>query len=149
MKLAASDYGLKNNFSFKQIEIIREYQPDMPQVLCQGSKIQQVILNLLTNGAQAMGEAKDRKNGVFRFILKIRQENDIAHIEVEDTGSGMEKSICEKVFEPFFTTKQEGTGLGLSISYFIITDNHKGTMEVESTLGKGTKFIIKLPLTKK
>ena len=68
-------------------------------------------------------------------------------IEIEDNGSGMAEAIRKRVFEPFFTTKPEGlgTGLGLSVSYFIITENHGGTMTVESEPGKGTKFIIHLP----
>ena len=69
-------------------------------------------------------------------------------IEVEDNGPGMDEKIRKSVFEPFFTTKDMGigTGLGLSVSYFIITNNHKGIMTVESFPGKGSKFIIRLPL---
>ena len=69
-------------------------------------------------------------------------------VEIKDNGPGMPDEIRRRIFEPFFTTKGKGlgTGLGLSVSYFIISENHKGTIAVESTPGKGTKFIIELPL---
>ena len=69
-------------------------------------------------------------------------------IEIEDNGPGMDLHTRKKIFEPFFTTKPNGigTGLGLSVSYFIITENHSGEITVESTPGKGTKFIIVLPV---
>ena len=69
-------------------------------------------------------------------------------IEVEDNGPGMPEAVRKRVFEPFFTTKGVGfgTGLGLSVSYFIITENHNGTMTLESMPGSGTKFVIRLPL---
>ena len=74
----------------------------------------------------------------------------MARIDIEDNGPGIDEDIKKRIFEPFFTTKPlgEGTGLGLSVSYMIITNNHRGTMEVESEIGKGTNFIIKLPLDK-
>jgi signal transduction histidine kinase len=71
-------------------------------------------------------------------------------MEIEDNGPGMDEAIRKRVFEPFYTTKPvgEGTGLGLSVSYFIITENHGGKIAVESQPGKGTKFIIRLPLNR-
>ncbi len=74
----------------------------------------------------------------------------MVRIEIEDNGSGMNEETKKHLFEPFFTTKKSGmgTGLGLSISYMIITDNHNGTIDVESEKGKGTRFIIKLPYNK-
>jgi signal transduction histidine kinase len=73
----------------------------------------------------------------------------MAVIEVEDNGPGMKAGDLKRVFEPFFTTKDvgAGTGLGLSVSYFIITNNHGGTMEVSSEQGKGARFIIRLPMS--
>lgn len=117
-------------------------------VPCEGAKIQQVILNLLRNGAQAMQEANPEKNSHPCFILRLFQEKEMLVMEVEDNGPGMDEAVCRRVFEPFFTTKPPGvgTGLGLSVSYFIITQNHGGTMDVKSMPGKGTNFIIRLPL---
>jgi PAS domain S-box-containing protein len=145
LELAANDYDLKKHYDFRRIEIVREYAPDMPVVRCEASKIQQVLLNLLKNGAQAMVE--NRVAGVSpRFVLRTLVEGDMARVEIEDNGPGMPESIRKRVFEPFFTTKGVGTGLGLSVSYFIITENHKGTLSVESKPGQGTRFIIRLPI---
>ncbi|CAN2048213.1 two-component system, NtrC family, sensor kinase [Candidatus Magnetomoraceae bacterium gMMP-13] len=144
IELAASDYELKKKYGFHQIEILREYDAAMPQISCESSKIQQVIFNILKNGAQAMAE----KAGSSRFILRVIKDDNMARIEIEDNGPGMDEATRKRVFEPFFTTKAVGigTGLGMSVSYFIITENHKGSMKVKSTLDKGTKFIIRLPI---
>ncbi|MCP4117499.1 MAG: PAS domain S-box protein [Desulfobacteraceae bacterium] len=153
LNLASSDYDLKKKYDFRQIEILREYEPELPMVYCEGSKIQQVILNLLKNAAQAMAEGKESmmKDGRARrplIILRAKKEGKMLRIEVEDNGPGMPEAVRKRVFEPFFTTKGvgQGTGLGLSVSYFIITENHNGTMTLESMPGSGSKFVIRLPL---
>jgi signal transduction histidine kinase len=140
--LASNDYDIKRNYDFRRYEVIREYETDLPKVACEGDQIQQVVLNLLKNGVQAM----DRGGG--RFTLRLLREDHYVRLEVEDNGPGMEEAIRKRVFEPFFTTKEVGvgTGLGLSVSYFIITETHGGLIDVESSPGKGAKFIIKLPL---
>ncbi|MCP4698934.1 MAG: PAS domain S-box protein [Gammaproteobacteria bacterium] len=146
VELASNDYDLKKKYDFRQIEIVREYAPDLPKVWCEGNKIQQVFLNLLKNGAQAMAE--NNETGSSRFLLRLMAEdNGMARIEIEDNGSGMDEATRKRAFEPFFTTKKVGigTGLGLSVSYFIVTDDHHGTMAVESSPGNGAKFIIHLP----
>ena len=83
------------------------------------------------------------------IILRTRLNPPWAEIQVEDNGIGMSENVRKRTFEPFFTTKEigQGTGLGLSVSYFIITNNHKGQMEVHSTPGQGTCFTLRLPLT--
>ncbi|MCP4750641.1 MAG: PAS domain-containing sensor histidine kinase, partial [Proteobacteria bacterium] len=145
VEIAKTDYDLKKKYDFRRIEIRREYAPGLPPVRCEGSKIQQVYLNILKNGAEAMAEAGVKNS---RFILRSSLEKDMARIEIEDNGPGMDKETRDRIFEPFFTTKGigVGTGLGLSVSYFIITKNHEGAMSVETTPGKGTNFIIRLPL---
>ncbi len=147
IELASNDYDLKKKYDFRKIEIIREYEENMPYVKCEITKIQQVILNLLKNGAQSMAE-KDQSIEMHCFIIRTKKEGNFAVIEIEDNGMGMNETTMKHAFEPFFTTKKPGigTGLGLSISYFIITENHHGYIDVESTPGIGTKFIIKLPL---
>lgn len=79
------------------------------------------------------------------------REGDFARVEIEDNGPGMDEATRRRVFEPFFTTKPVGlgTGLGLSVSYFIITENHGGTLAVESWPGQGATFIISIPLAPK
>jgi signal transduction histidine kinase len=115
-----------------------------------------VFLNILRNGAQAMQTKWSDKNGKIdgkkkpSFTLRLIHEKDakMLRIEIEDNGPGMDKTTRKRVFEPFFTTKPigEGTGLGLSVSYFTITENHGGTVDVNSTPGQGANFIIRLPL---
>ncbi len=161
VELAGNDYDLKKKYDFRQIEIVREYNADVHKVPCEWSKIQQVALNILSNGAQAMVEEENRTSDVRqqkaegkrgksapRFTLRVMPDGEMVSIEIEDNGPGMDEITRKRVFEPFFTTKPvgTGTGLGLSVSYFIITENHRGTMEVKSAPGKGAKFIIRLPI---
>lgn len=145
--LASHDYDLKRKYDFRDIIITRDFAPDMPKVACSATEIEQVILNLLRNSAQAMADKRNNHEKPCIF-LRLNQDANMACIEVEDNGPDMDEKNRKRVFEPFFTTRMVGvgTGLGLSVSYFIITNNHKGIMEVESVLGKGTKFIIRLPL---
>ncbi len=149
IELAQNDYDLKKNYDVRKIEIVREYDSTLTEAPCSKSKIQQVILNLMRNAAQAMME-KENRTTTPRIILRTRDEGDMVRIEVEDNGPGIEESVCKRIFEPFFTTKDVGmgTGLGLSVSYFIITESHGGAMTVESAPGKGAKFIIHIPSIK-
>jgi PAS domain S-box-containing protein len=146
--LAASDYDLKKKYDFKSIEIIREYESDMPKVPLVSVEIEQVMLNLFKNSAQAMIANPPERKPV--ITIRLRREERYALIEVEDNGPGIEENIRRRVFEPFFTTKEPGigTGLGLSVSYMIVTQNHKGLIEVGSTPGKGACFKLRLPLSK-
>lgn len=145
LQLAGSDYDLKKKYDFRQIKIIKEYEADIPLVPCQSSKIQQVFLNILRNGAEAMHSNMSKDPA---FIIRIFRQQEMLQIEFEDNGPGMDEEVRRRVFEPFYTTKStdSGTGLGLSVSYFIITENHGGKMFVESIKDKGSRFIIRLPL---
>ena len=147
VELVSSDYDLRKKYDFRQIRIVREYAADIVPVRCEGTKIQQVFLNVLKNGAQAMA-SKIFEDESPVFVLRLFKERNFLNIEIEDNGPGMDVETRKRIFEPFFTTKDvgEGVGLGLSVSYFIITENHNGSMTVESTLGSGTKFIIGLPI---
>jgi PAS domain S-box-containing protein len=145
LELAASDYDLKKKYDFRSIDIIKDYQ-DTPQVPIISVEMEQVILNLFKNAAQAMtANPPDRRPCI---TLRLRCEDRYAVLEVEDNGPGMTEDIRRRVFEPFFTTKEPGvgTGLGLSVSYMIVTQNHKGLMEVQSTPGRGTVFTVRLPI---
>ncbi|MCP4150161.1 MAG: PAS domain S-box protein [bacterium] len=149
LELASNDYDLKKKYDFRHISIVREYDDSLPGIQCEASEIQQVFLNLLKNGAQAMVESRPG-NKSNCFFLRVKKRNHMAHIEIEDNGPGMDEATRKRIFEPFFTTKDVGvgTGLGLSVSYFIITENHGGTMTVESAPQKGAKFIIRLPMVR-
>jgi PAS domain S-box-containing protein len=146
--LAATDYDMKKQYDFKRIELVKEYEDNLPRVPCEAAKIQQVLLNILRNGAQAMQSA-----GTARPCIVIRayreKRRPMVCLEIEDNGPGMVEVERKRVFEPFFTTKPVGvgTGLGLSVSYFIVTEAHGGEMGVSSQPGQGSTFIIRLPLT--
>lgn len=147
LEIAASDYDLKKKYDFKKIEIVRKYDRKLPAVPCSETGIEQVILNLLKNAAQAMSEKKEKKYKPSITIRTGRDEGN-ACIEVSDNGPGIEGAAQRRIFEPFYTTKSSGigTGLGLSVCYYIITKNHGGSITVESEPGSGARFRIKIPL---
>ena len=147
VEIAGNDFDLAIGFDFKGQAIIRQFDPALGPVPGTANELEQVLLNLLKNAAQAIHLREDDSEPG-RIILRTRLNPPWAEIQVEDNGIGMSESVRKRTFEPFFTTKEigQGTGLGLSVSYFIITNNHKGQMEVQSTLGQGTCFTLRLPL---
>jgi two-component system NtrC family sensor kinase len=115
---------------------------EIPAITCSPSQLNQVFLNLINNAAQAI------ESGAGKITLSTRMEGaDHVAVEIADNGKGIPPEIMSKIFDPFFTTKAvgKGTGLGLSISYKII-EQHGGSINVDSTVGKGTRFTIVLPL---
>lgn len=135
---------LESQAIFQNITIKRQYQDDLPPVVADRSQLQQVFINIILNAADAM-------NGKGTLTLKtaISEREPFINISISDTGHGIEKGDKSRLFEPFFTTKEvgAGTGLGLSICYSLI-QKHKGTIKVESEVGKGSTFTVKLPLMK-
>jgi PAS domain S-box-containing protein len=150
LDLLKTDYDMKKHYDFKQIAIVRQYDNKAGPVSCEGSKIQQVFMNILKNGAEAMAEAREGQEQP-KFILRIKDEGDWLRVEIEDNGTGMDAKTRRRIFEPFFTTKPKGkgTGLGLSVSYFIVTEDHGGEMDVHAAEEGGTCFVIRLPKTGK
>ncbi|MCD4678224.1 MAG: HAMP domain-containing histidine kinase [Desulfobacula sp.] len=148
IELASADYNLKKKYDFKLIRIKRQYQKNLPMVMCAQTKIQQVFFNILQNGAQAMAleGTCDGKPPV--LILTVEKKDSQVLVSIRDNGPGMDEKTRKRVFDPFFTTKPvgTGTGLGMSVSFFIITENHKGTLSVRSAPLQGTEFIITLPV---
>ena len=122
-----------------KVQVVREYG-DIPQVECIPSQLNQVFMNLITNAAQAIHDTG-------AITIKTAHVDDEVVVSVSDTGSGISPELLPKIFDPFVTTKPigSGTGLGLSISYGIVRRHH-GKLEVESTLGKGATFTIRLPV---
>jgi signal transduction histidine kinase len=145
--LAGSDYDLKKSYDFKRIKIERNYADDLPTINCTETEVEQVLLNLLRNAAQALASVEPPIE-VPRICITVRAQAGMLRIEVTDNGPGMPPEVQRRVFEPFFTTKPPGvgTGLGLSVSYFIITKGHGGRMSVSSQPGAGTIFTIDLPV---
>ncbi len=123
------------------IEIERDYAGNLPEVLTDGNQLQQVVLNLIKNGADAL----EGKAG--RITVGTWLDGDSIRIAIRDTGKGMTPDQFDKIFMPFYTTKEvgKGTGLGLSVSYGIIK-SLGGRLDVESAPGKGSTFTITLPL---
>ncbi|MFT6964094.1 MAG: signal transduction histidine kinase [Flammeovirgaceae bacterium] len=123
-----------------KIEVIKDYSEFFPGVDCNIGQLNQVFMNLLSNAVDAI---KDKGT----IHIKTWQEEDTAHVSISDSGSGMSPDVIQRIFEPFFSTKDvgKGTGLGLSISHGII-EKHSGTIEVQSEVGKGTIFTVKLPI---
>jgi len=146
LDLLKTDYDMKKHYDFKKIEILREYEDTVGPVPCEASKIQQVFMNILKNGAEAMAEVPDQKQQP-TFILRVQNDGNWVRVEIEDNGPGMEEATRRRIFEPFFTTKSvgKGTGLGLSVSYFIITEDHGGQMRAEAVEDGGTRFVLRLP----
>lgn len=147
VEIASNDFDLTESFDFKGLQIEREFDPNLPAVPTTANELEQVMLNLLKNAAQAI-HLRENNSQPGKIILRTRFTPPWAEIQVEDNGIGMSELVRKRIFEPFFTTKEvgQGTGLGLSVSYFIITNNHKGQMEVHSKLGQGTCFTLRLPL---
>lgn len=145
--LAENDYDLKKKYDFKRITIVREYDPQVPSIACEPSKIQQVLFNIFKNASEAMCGYDAPLEGPC-ITARLKTAPGKAVIEIEDNGPGMDPEIRKRIFDPFFTTKEtdKGTGLGLSVSYFIIVNDHHGEMTVVSQPGQGTKFIIRLPM---
>lgn len=148
VELSSFDYDLKRKFDFKNIRIVREYAADLPDVYCTSAEIEQVILNLLKNAAQAVVDRNKTETDP-TITLRTALEGGLLRIEVEDNGTGMTDAVRKRAFEPFFTTKGvgEGTGLGLAVSYFIIVSKHGGSVDVQSQSGIGTRFTLRIPLS--
>lgn len=121
----------------------------VPLILCDAGQINQVLLNIIINAAQAIKCQKRKDKGT--ITIKTYVTDDDVVCEISDDGPGIEPDKLSKIFDPFFTTKPvgEGTGLGLSISYDIIVIKHNGKLLVDSSVGEGTKFKIMLPLNEK
>ncbi len=146
LDLLKTDYDMKKHYDFKQIRIRREYDPVVSPVPCEAGKLQQVFMNILKNGAEAMAETTGA-SAPPAFMLRVQDDGAWVRVEIEDNGPGMDERTRRRIFEPFFTTKPsgKGTGLGLSVSYFIVTEDHGGEMSVHVVDGGGSCFVIRLP----
>ena len=134
---------VENQARFQNIKIVKEFKTSIPMLFLDGDQIQQVFMNIIINAADAMA----RNGGT--LTIKTNLKDGMAEVSFADSGCGITKEHLSKLFDPFFTTKEtgKGTGLGLAISYGII-QSHGGDIEVESQLGKGSTFRIKLPIEK-
>ena len=126
-----------------------QFDPNLPLVYCSIDQINQVALNMIINSTQAIKEVVD-EGSTHKGTIKIQTKyiEPYVYITFKDTGKGIPHSIISKIFDPFFTTKEvgKGTGQGLAIAYDIIVNKHHGSIEVNSEEGKGTTFIIAMPV---
>jgi two-component system, NtrC family, sensor kinase len=132
------------------IQIIKDYG-QLPLVECYPSQLNQVFMNLLSNGIDVLEEKRDTQSDLSQPTITIRTsvtETNWVTIAIADNGSGISEAIRTKLFDPFFTTKPvgKGTGLGLSISHQIVTEKHRGKIDCYSQLGQGTEFVVQIPL---
>ena len=139
LHLARQQTGLKN------VDFSVQVPPDLPPFRMDSEQLHQVLLNLVLNGVQAIDGA-----GKITLAAKVNTAGgpghaDLVEISVSDTGAGIAPESLERIFRPFYTTKRGGTGLGLSLCRRIIRQ-HGGTLSVESQLGKGSRFILRLPM---
>ncbi|MBE9052867.1 AAA family ATPase [Nostocales cyanobacterium LEGE 11386] len=147
------EHRLKGKNDIPEIEVIKEYA-QLPQVSCYAGQINQVFMNILSNAIDALEEPLTNKKITDKPIIRVRTDlvhKDRIRIRIADNGIGMTETVQQKIFDPFFSTKPVGSGkgLGLSISYQVVVDKHKGHLTCYSTLGKGTEFIIEIPLSVK
>jgi PAS domain S-box-containing protein len=140
---------LGHQLKVHDVEVELELDPDVPDIFAEHNRLEQVFINLVSNAIDAMDEKGNRpeiSDKEKRLTIKSFAENGHVCIKVTDTGVGMSEEVKNKIFEPFYTTKKvgKGTGLGVSISYGIIQD-YKGSIEIESEIGKGTTFTLTFP----
>jgi signal transduction histidine kinase len=147
LELAANDYDLRRKFDFRAVRVTRDFAEAAPDVACSTGEMVQVVLNVVKNAAEALAQAPER-NGPPTIDVKLRPDGRHVRLEIRDNGPGMDEPTRIRVFEPYFSTKRpgEGTGLGLSVAYFIVTQRHGGTITVESSPGRGSCFVIRLPV---
>ena len=150
-------HRIKEKPQHSEIEIIKEYG-DLPLIECYPGQLNQVFMNILNNAIDAMDSYTADNNLIEttsinkKIIIKTKMiNNKFITIHIADNGAGIPAEIRNRIFDPFFTTKPvgKGTGLGLSISYQIVTATHRGSLQYITVPGKGTEFIIKLPIKQK
>jgi signal transduction histidine kinase len=133
---------VKSKFQVEKVKVVEELDQHIPKLTVDGDKMKQVFMNLLMNARQSI-----TGQGIITVRTHLHKRKDKVLISFQDTGCGIPQEILHRIFDPFFTTKPVGvgTGLGLSVSYGIVRD-HEGQIRVETALGKGSTFIVELPL---
>ncbi|HVO31399.1 MAG TPA: ATP-binding protein, partial [bacterium] len=140
--LALLNYKLKD-----RIEVVRDYGP-VGRILCYPGQLNQVFMNILANAVQAIEGRTFEAGERGRITISTRREGALVTVKIADNGPGIPPHVLPKIFDPFFTTKdkERGTGLGLSITHGIVVEKHGGRIDVHTEMGKGTEFVITLPV---
>ena len=133
---------ITHDLEMKGIQVVKEFEPALPEILCDFKQIQQAFLNLISNASEAMSGG-----GFLTLTVRGFKKEGFVEVVISDTGIGISEEDLKNIFEPFFTTKEEGkgVGLGLSVVYGIVT-RHNGSVDVESELEKGSSFMVRLPI---
>ncbi|NEO55549.1 MAG: AAA family ATPase [Okeania sp. SIO3B5] len=140
-------YRLKANEHRPGIEVIKDYG-DLPNIQCYPGQLNQVFMNIIANGIDALDEDIESNNNCITISTKLSIEKNMAVVEIRDNGPGMSEKVRSRIFEQGFTTKGvgKGTGLGMAIAYQIVVEKHGGMITCDSTVGQGTTFTIALPM---
>ena len=126
-----------------------DLDPELPPVPCHPGASHQVFLNMIVNATHAIGEVIEKESGEKGIIaIRSRRKGEFAEVRISDTGAGISEEVRNRVFDSFFTTKEvgKGTGQGLAIAHSVVVERHGGSIHLETEIGKGTTFIIRLPL---
>jgi len=132
------DDALSRLVALEHVEVVKKLDAGLPEVSIDTDQIRQVLVNIIMNAVQAMPEGG-------RLTLSARERNKFLEVGIADSGCGIAREVIGKVFDPLFTTRAKGIGLGLAVCKTIV-ERHGGTIDVESRVGKGTTFTIRLPL---
>jgi two-component system, NtrC family, sensor kinase len=131
-------------------EMETDFAPDLPLTPCFAGEISQVFLNIIVNGAHAIGDfTEGGSKGKGKIAIRTSKQENRIQIRISDTGGGIPQEIQDRVFDPFFTTKAQGkgTGQGLAIAHRVVIDKHQGSLFFETEKDKGTTFVIELPVS--
>jgi two-component system NtrC family sensor kinase len=126
--------------AFNDVTVEENLTDDLPEIYMDKAQIEQALINLTLNAIETT-----EPGGKITINSRFASKADMVEITVSDTGKGISEEDVDRIFEPFYTTGESGTGLGLAITHGII-EQHGGTIEVESKMGQGTSFLIRLPL---
>ena len=130
-------------------DVVINLDPRLPPIAAYQNDLSQTVMNLIVNAADAIEDANrggSPKKGT--IVITTRLDGDYVEIRISDTGTGIPEDIRQRIFEPFFTTKKPGvgTGLGLAIAYDAVVRKHGGSIDIETEVGRGTTFIVRLPI---
>lgn len=150
VQLTMNDKHLKDMLQTDEVAVDYQFQEKSVTLACHVAEIEQVLFNIIKNALQAMHQKKQSQGDGYqpKLQFKTKTEGNYFVIEINDNGPGMTKEVLKRVFEPFYTTRDigQGTGLGMAVSYFLVTANHQGQIQAESTPGDGCWFKVFLPL---
>jgi len=135
-------YLFCSDTSWEKIRVVKEYDENVPSILCDIQQLKQVFINIFMNAHEAM---QGKGTITVKTETTTVNERPSVLVSITDTGGGIDPAVIDNIFNPFFTTKEKGTGLGLAISNKIIL-NHQGKIEIKNVAGKGVTFFIYLPV---